>query len=114
MPKNYKLLKAIVITLGILIIAMVIILIVASIMKYNDQKRAEAALVERYEASRQAAPVSAAGPFEMDLELEDGQEVISAESGEKGILVRIGQNGATQKILLIDYSGNITGTINVN
>ncbi len=101
------------ITLGILIIAMVIVLIVASIMKYNDQKRAEAELVERYEASRQAAPATTSDPFDMDLNLEAGQEIISAESGEQGILVRIGQNGATQKILLIDYSGRIAGTINV-
>ncbi len=114
MPKNYKLLKAIVIILGVLIIAMVIILIVASVMKYNEQKQAEAALVERYEASRQVVPAASADPFEMDLDLEDGQEIISTESGEQGILVRIGQNGTTQKILLIDYSGNITGTINVN
>ena len=114
MPKNYKLLKAIVIILGFLIIAMVIVLIVASVMKYNDQKRAEAALVERYEASRQVVPTASTNPFELDLDLEDGQEIISAQSGDKGILVRIGQIGATQKILLIDYSGNIVGTINVN
>ncbi len=114
MPKNYKLLKAIVITLGILIIAMVIILIVASVMKYQDQKRAEAALVEKYEASREPASVQKSEPFEMNLSLEGGQDVLSVENGEQGILVRIGQNGKTQKILLIDHSGKIAGTINID
>lgn len=114
MPKNYKLLKAIVITLGILIIAMVIILIVASIMKYNDQKRVEAALVEKYETSREPSLPITTQPFEMNLSLESGQDVISVDNGDQGIMVRVGQNGKTQKILLIDYSGNITGTINID
>ncbi|MCC3862203.1 hypothetical protein [Pseudemcibacter aquimaris] len=113
MPKNYKLLKGIVITLGILIIVMVVVIIVASIMKYNEQKSAEAALVEKYEAS--TGPISSISrPFEMDLKLENGQQVISTSSSEKGILVTVGINGVAQKILLIDYSGKVTGTINVN
>lgn len=114
MPKNYGLLKGIVITLGILIIAMVILLVVASVMKYNDQKRAEAALVEKYQESRPVAPSANSQVFEMDLKLEPGQEIISAQSSDQGILVRIGQNGKTRKILLIDYNGIISGTININ
>ena len=113
MPKNFKLLKGIVITLGILIIAMVIVLVVASIMKYNDQKRAEAALVEKYQASNPVNRSTTAEPFEIDLSLDNGQQIISAESGEAGILIRIGTNGVTTKIIIVDYSGNITGTINI-
>lgn len=113
MPKNYRLLKAIVITLGILIIAMVIILIVASVMKYNDQKRAEAALVEKYQQTRPLDGSIDRSFFEMDLALEPGQEVISVQSNEQGILVSVGQNGNAEKILLINYSGKIYGTINI-
>lgn len=112
MPKNYKLLKGIVITLGILIVVMVVVLVVASIMKYNDQKRAEAALVEKYQSSTTSVSNSST-PFEMDLTLEEGQEIISADSNDNGILVRIGANGATEKILLIDNSGAVAGTINI-
>lgn len=101
------------ITLGVLIIAMVIILIVASIMKYNDQKRAEAALVEKYRESQPAVTNSNSQPFEVDIELESGHEIISAESSTQGILMRIGQNGVTKKILLIDFSGKVVGTVNI-
>lgn len=101
------------VTLGILIIAMVIILIVASVMKYNDQKRAEAALVEKYQQSGSAMQSMDRPPFEMDLILEPGQEIISVQSGEQGILVNVGKNGISEKILLIDYKGNINGTINI-
>ena len=111
MPKNYRLLKGIVITLGILIVVMLIILVVASINKYNDQKRAEAALVEKYQSSRPvSSPINT--PFEIDLPLEPGQQILSAESGANGILIRIGTD-MTQQIILVDYSGKIIGTINV-
>ncbi len=113
MPKNYRLLKGIVITLGILIIAMVIILVVASVMKYNDQKRAEAALVEKYQTAQTVNPTEAK-PFEVSLALEPGQEIISVDSSDKGILVSVGTGGVADKILLIDYSGKIIGTVNVN
>lgn len=113
MPKNYRLLKGIVITLGILIIAMVIILVVASVMKYNDQKREEAALVEKYQTIQTVNP-TVVKPFEISLALEPGQEIISVDSSDKGILVRVVGADATEKILLIDYSGAIIGTINVN
>ncbi len=114
MPKNYKLLKGIVITLGILIVVMVIILIVASIMKYNDQKRAEAALVEKYRSSNVAQAPTSNHPFEIDLPLEEGEQIISVQSGATGILINIGTNGVTNKIIIVDYNGAITGTINVN
>ncbi len=112
MPKNYRLLKGIVITLGILIIVMVIVLIVASVMKYKDQKRAEAALVERYQSSQVQKP-NLAAPFEIDLNLETDQEVLSVDNGYNNLLVRIGRDRVTEKILLIDYNGKITGTINI-
>jgi hypothetical protein len=41
------------------------------------------------------------------------QEVISVQSNEQGILVSVGQNGNAEKILLINYSGKIYGTINI-
>lgn len=113
MPKNYRLLKGIVITLGILIIAMVIILVVASVMKYNDQKREETALVEKYQTNK-VVKSSEVKPFEISLALEPGQEIISVDSSDKGILVSVGAAGVADKILLIDYSGKIIGTINVN
>ena len=113
MPKNHRLLKGIVITLGILIIAMLVILVVASIMKYNDQKRAEAALVEKYQQNQTIKPVNSA-PFQMNLTLDAGQEILSTDSSDKAILVRIGRDGVTEKIILIDYNGKIIGTIKVN
>lgn len=113
MPKNYKLLKGIVITLGILIVVMVVVIIVAAINQYNEQKSAEASLVQKYEMSE--GPISSVmRPFEMDLNLEDGEQVIATSSSERGILVTIGKKGEVSKILLIDYRGKITGTINVN
>ena len=113
MPKNYRLLKGIVISLGILIVAMVIILVVASVMKYNDQKRAETALVKKYQ-SGQAVNPSKLNPFELNLSLESGQEIISVDSGDNGILASIAVDDVIVKVLLIDYSGKIVGTINVN
>lgn len=101
------------IILGVLIVVMVVVLIIASVMKYNKQKSAEAALVDKYQTS-QVPVVTAGSPFEMNLKLEEGQQIISTSSSDKGILVTVGQNGNAQKILLIDYSGKITGTINVN
>jgi len=112
MPKNYKLLKGIVITLGILIIAMVIILVVASVNKYNDQKRAEAALVDKYQASQSAKPLGSS-PFELDLVLEAGQEILSTSANSQGIIVTIGEAGVAKKILVIGLDGKITGTINI-
>ena len=116
MPKNHRLLKGIVITLGILIIAMLVILVVASIMKYNDQKRAEAALVEKYQQNQTIKPVKSvnSAPFEMNLTLDPGQEILSTNSSDKAILVRIGRESVTEKIILIDYNGKIIGTIKVN
>lgn len=92
---------------------MVILLVVASVMKYNDQKRAEVALVEKYQSSKVNQSVNAES-FSMNLTLVPGEEVISADSSDQGILVRIGQDGATSKIILIDFSGKIVSTINVN
>ena len=82
-------------------------------MKYNEQKSAEAALVDKYQTS-QVSVTNTDRPFEMNLKLEDGQQVISTSNSDKGILITIGQNGNAQKILLVDYTGKITGTINVN
>lgn len=110
MPKNYKLLKGIVITLGVLIVVMVIVIIVASIMKYNEQKSAEAALVEKYQTS-QAINQPLSRSFEMSLNLSEGEEIISSSNSEKGILINIGRNQKIEKILLVDYSGNIIATI---
>lgn len=101
------------ITLGVLIVAMVVVLIVASINKYNNQKSAEAALVEKYQTSKTVAPTTSS-PFEMDLDLAEGQVIISTSSSDKGILLTIGSNATAEKIILIDYSGKIVGTINVN
>ena len=113
MPKNYKLLKGIVITLGVLIVVMVVVIIVASIMKYNEQKSAEAALVEKYQTSQVTnQPISR--PFEMSLNLSDGEEIISSSNSEKGILVNVGRNQKIEKILLVDYAGNIIATIKSN
>lgn len=113
MPKNYRLLKGIVITLGILIVAMIILLVVASVMKYNDQKRAESELVEKYQNSQVTQSVYTEA-FSMNFSLEEGEEVLSADSSSQGILVSIGSGGTTSKIILIDFSGKIVGTINVN
>ncbi|HPF46022.1 MAG: hypothetical protein KDF58_10190 [Alphaproteobacteria bacterium] len=113
MPKNYRLLKGIVITLGILIVAMVILIITASIMKYNDQKSAEAALVDKYQSSQSIVSENIK-PFKLDLPLEAGEEVLSVSSNDRGMLVSIGKEGRIQKILLIGYSGKILGTININ
>ena len=113
MPKNYRLLKGIVITLGILIIAMVILLVVASVMKYNDQKSAEAALVEKYQSSQVTRSVGSE-EFSMNLSLEVGEEILSADSSDQGMLVSIGKDETILKIILIDFSGKIVGTINVN
>lgn len=112
MPKNFPLLKGIVIILGILIIAMLVILVVASIMKYNDQKAAEAALVEKYQDS-QVIKQSEAAPFVIDLTLDEGQEILSTQTGDKGILVNIGDRDVIKRIILIDYTGKIIATINV-
>ena len=111
MPKNYPILKGIVITLGILIIAMVVILIVASVMKYNKQKDSEAALVEKYQIS-QGVKAGEIKPFEMDLPLETGQRIIDVKTDNNYLVVQIGTVNP-EKILLIDYSGKIVGTINV-
>lgn len=112
MPKNHRLLKGIVITLGILIVAMVILLIVASVMKYNDQKKAEAALVEKYQSSRAPNP-DVEMPFNVDLELEDGEKILSTDASDRGIIVRIGNESGSNRIIIIDYQGNIIGTINI-
>ena len=113
MPKNYGLLKGIVITLGILIVAMVIILVVASVMKYNDQKRDEAALVEKYQTNRNVKSADIK-TFETSLALEPGQKIISVDSNDNGIVVSIGDNGVANKIGIINYTGKIVGTINAN
>ncbi len=117
MPKNQRLLKGIVIFLGILIIAMVIIIIVASIMKYKDQKSAEAALVEKYQveqALKQPIMQKNTDPFAMDLPLESGEEILSVQSEDKGIIITIGRQGRIIRIILVDYNANIIGTINVS
>ena len=117
MPKNQRLLKGIVIFLGILIIAMVIIIIVASIMKHKDQKSAEAALVEKYQveqALKQPIMQKNTGPFAMDLPLESGEEILSVQSEDKGIIITIGRQGRIIRIILVDYNANIIGTINVS
>ncbi len=113
MPKNFRLLKGIVITLGVLIVVMVVVIIVTAVMKYNEQKNAEAALVEKYRAANPQNVALSGSPFEIDLQLQAGQQIISAESGNNGVLLRIGTNGVTDKIILVDYSGKITGTINI-
>jgi hypothetical protein len=113
LPKNYSLLKGIVIALGVLIVVMLFVIIIASVMKYNEQKSDEAALVDKYQTS-QVSVTNTVKPFEMNLKLEDGQQIISTSSSDKGILVTVGQNGNAQKILLVDYTGKITGIINVN
>lgn len=112
MPKNQRILKGIVIFLGILIIAMVIILIVASVMKYNDQKDAEVALVEKYQ-NKMVVKSNSQVPFIRDLTLKDGEEILSAQSSDKGILLNIGSQNITKTIILIDYQGKIIATINV-
>ena len=113
MPKNYKLLKGIVITLGVLIVVMVVVIIVASIMKYNEQKSGEARLVDKYQNSQIAKPLFSKS-FEISLNLIEGEEIISSSNSDKGILVHIGKNQSIEKVLLIDYSGNIIATINAN
>lgn len=99
------------ISLGILIIVMVAIIIVASVMKYNEQNDAEAALVEKYQTS-QVVKAGEIKPFEMDLPLETGQRIIDVKTDNNYLVVQIGTE-IPEKILLIDYSGNIVGTINV-
>ena len=111
MPKNYQLLKGIVITLGILIIVMVITLVVASVMKYNDQKRAEAKLVEKYSTPQSLNP-TVSMPFNISLILEPGQEIITVEGHDLGILLSLGTADVIEKILLVSFSGKIMGTIN--
>ena len=111
MPKNYQLLKGIVITLGILIIVMVAIIVVASVMKYNDQKDAEASLVEKYQTT-QVVEAGEIKPFEMDLPLETGQRIIDVKTDNNYLVVQIG-TVIPEKILIINYSGKIVGTINV-
>ncbi len=101
------------ITLGILIIVMVIILIVASIMKYKDQKRAEENMVTKYQENN-VAQQSPSQPFTMTLSLEPDQEIISSQGGENGVLVSIGKNGKVDQFILIDMNGEIAGTINVS
>jgi hypothetical protein len=50
----------------------------------------------------------------MSLNLTEGEEIISSSNSNKGIIVNIGKNQTIEKILLIDYSGNIIATINAN
>lgn len=113
MPKNYRLLKGIVVTLGILIVVMVVVIIVASIMKYNEQKSAEAELVDKYQTSQIVKPASIT-PFEMSLNLTDGEKIISSSSSDKGILVNVGRSQTIDRVLLIDFSGNIIAIIKSN
>jgi flagellar basal body-associated protein FliL len=113
MPKNYKLLKGIVITLGVLIVVMVVVIIVASIMKYNDQESAEAALVEKYQTSQIVKPTNSK-PFEINLKLSNGEEIISSSNSDKGILINIGRNQTIERVILVDYAGNIIATIKSN
>ena len=92
---------------------MVILIITPSIMKYNDQKSAEAALVDKYQSSQSIVSENIK-PFKLDLPLEAGEEVLSVSSNDRGMLVSIGKEGRIQKILLIGYSGKILGTMNIN
>jgi flagellar basal body-associated protein FliL len=112
MPKNQRILKGIVIILGILIIAMVIIIIFASVMKYNDQKRQEANLVDKYRP-KQVVGVINHPPFQAELQLDTGQKVIDVKSNGATIVVQIGIVD-TQKIIMMDYTGKIIGTIIIN
>lgn len=113
MPKNYKLLKGIVITLGILIVVMVVVIIVASIMKYNDQKSAEATLVEKYQSVQVIEPPISRS-FELNLNLSDNEEIITSSNSENGILINIGRDQIIERVILVDYAGNIIATIKSN
>ena len=112
MPKNQRILKGIVIILGVLIIAMVIIIIVASVIKYNGQKKQEADLVEKYQSNQVKTSIQGT-PFELDIPLETGFAILSTHVSETAISLGIGQDDIIQKIILVDFSGKIIGTINL-
>ena len=101
------------IALGVLIVVMVVVIIVASIMKYNEQKTAEATLVDKYQ-NAQMIKSTVTRPFEITLKLADGEKIISSSSSDKGVLVNIGRNQIIEKMIFVDFSGNIIATINTN
>lgn len=52
-------------------------------------------------------------PFAFDLHLESGEQIMETSAAAAGLWVRIGRDGMARRILLLDYTGRVLGTIQV-
>ncbi len=51
--------------------------------------------------------------FAFDLTLESGERILETSAAAGGLWIRIGQDGKSSRLILVDYSGKIIGTIQV-
>ncbi|WP_339860512.1 hypothetical protein [Paremcibacter congregatus] len=115
LPKTSGFLKFIVIFMGILIVvglAVVVWKVMDLAKKKAAREKLEAAQKERLLTAQERGALPAE-PFSFDLNLESGEEILESSSAAAGLWVRIGRDGVTQRIILVDYSGKVIGSIQV-
>ena len=114
MPKNYGFLKFIVIFMGILIVLGLAVVV----WKVIDLAKQKAAREKREAMEQQNSPVvripkGQQQPFEFEIQLESGEEILEMTSAPNGLWIRIGKQSETHRMLLLDYSGKPIGQITV-
>jgi len=103
MPKNYGFLKFIVIFMGILIVLGLTVVV----WKVVD--------LARHRTARQAQPLAKMPneSFKAALVLKPGEAILQISAVANGVWIRVGSNGKTDRVILVDRTGKITGMIKV-
>lgn len=115
LPKNQGFLKFIVIFMGILIViglAVIIWKVIDLAKKKAAREKMEAAQQEKM-LSQIPSSLMPAAPFAFDFTLESGEQILEISAAPGGLWVRLGKQGMTSRIILVDFTGKVIGEVKV-
>lgn len=101
--------------MGILIVLGlgVVVWKVIDLAKQKAAREKQAAMqTEQPFVSQASNPVSFES-FSVDLHLESGENIQDTSATSGGLWLRIGKNGETSRLILVDLSGKIIGNIHI-
>lgn len=111
---NLRLMKAVVVILGIAILVLLGIVVVTIIYRLGnpeDSKTGEVPAIESPVPGQAAVPVSTGKPWQTVLKLRSDEEILSANSGGGVITVLIEKDGQRRIVVLNARTGQRVGDI---
>lgn len=101
--------------MGILIViglAVIIWKVIDLAKKKAAREKMEAAQQEKMLS--QMSPSHMPGtPFAFDFNLESGERILEMSAASGGLWVRLGKQGMTSRIILVDFTGKVIGQVKV-